>query len=85
MASIKYEPLASGNKKVVQYKDYSIVVGKTEKGDWIAETKRRKDGIIVTYFPETNHERHFYDYNKTRKAAVEMVMYLIDEFGTVSD
>ena len=79
--AIKYEPLATGNK-VVQYKGYSIVVRKTEKGDWLAETKRRKEGkIIVSYFPETNHERHFYDYNKTRKAAVEMVMYLIDELG----
>jgi len=80
MTSIKYEPLTTGNK-VVQYKGYSIVVGKTE-GDWLAETKRRTDnGISVTYTPETNHERRFYDYNKTRKAAVEMVMYLIDELG----
>ena len=85
MTSIKYEPLTTGNK-VAQYKGYSIVVGRTEEGDWLAETKRRIDnGISVTYTPETNHQRHFYDYNKTRKSAVEMVMYLIDEFGRVSD
>ena len=42
MAAIKYKPLITGNK-VTQYKGYSIVVGKTEEGDWLAETKRRID------------------------------------------
>lgn len=76
-----FEKLVSG-KQVTSHKGRFIWVEKTESGDWLAETCRREETDIKGHFrytPETNCFSHYYDHAKTRKAAVEMVIVLIDD------
>ena len=75
-----FEKLVSG-KYVTHYNGTAILVGRTEKGDWLAETAKTEIHPVTKtrrYVPETNYKRHIYDHNTTRKAAVEMVIYLME-------
>jgi hypothetical protein len=79
--TIQFKKLTSGNK-VTHYKGRAIVVSKTESGDWLAETRKTVVDSLTgckRYEQDCSWGPEFYDYAKTRKAAVEMVMFLIDE------